>query len=777
MEQYDVVIIGGGLGSLTTATYLSKRLRNVAVFEQGKEKKIASYSKRFRDKENSNFRFDFYHHDLGGIHNGDLCYDYLKQCGLAKSFQYYDNFYSMIVNQDRQLIRRPNDIDNFRTYLIRHYPKYRDKIHKLFQDLRSHYSDFRIQKKARLNNKEYTLTSAMIEFIDLSLDAVLRKYFDDDNLINEFTLVYDSLGLKATEINAYFYFIKWFDTFIDGSHFITTSYESIIQTLSTEISKTREKIFVGRAISRVVIEDNKIKHIIDENDTVIEAKHYVINMRVDEFIDQFAPHRQDLKDAFYELYPTAKEERYVNQVYLGLNCSPEEIGMNENQYLFSDIPDDNIPFLSIINYKAFDKKACPNGKTALLIEFLDDDVPRKTKIDQVTKQFISYFPKAEGHVTLQRIDTKQPYISGLGKSEYWSNRTINDLFTHDDYSEINPFTNSYFIGRWIKPESGVSGIIQTGVEYGDIIDDLIYHGDDDDYFITHDELMNIISHQFIPNALGKSEKNVQFFIGKDSYYIRTKGSHQRLYKGVSDISDIIIIATNETMYDLSVGNTTLEKAIDNGTLEYVGDRGFLEEIMEAFDMGIEITKPHTYEYVQGKWGNKIFLLQMGILLVSNLLANYHFNLIIAPATMLIFGATVYLKYWLLKRISVFEYVVLGLYFIIGVVSIFVPYVNNIKDAKYTLIFFSSYLMITFLINRPIALYYIRHDYRTDYTRTKLFTKMSGGLTFIWAMTFLVILILDFSLDRSFASLGYYLIPMAFYLSIFYPSSYITGYID
>ena len=44
MEKYDVVIIGGGLGSLTTATYLSKRLRNVAVFEEGKRKKIQKYT-------------------------------------------------------------------------------------------------------------------------------------------------------------------------------------------------------------------------------------------------------------------------------------------------------------------------------------------------------------------------------------------------------------------------------------------------------------------------------------------------------------------------------------------------------------------------------------------------------------------------------------------------------------------------------------------------------------------------------------------------------------
>lgn len=777
MEKYDVVIIGGGLGSLTTATYLSKRLRNVAVFEEGKQKKLETYSKHFRDSENSNFKYNFYNYDLGGVHQGDLFYSYLKQCGLSSTFEYYDNFYTMIVDQNKQLVRRPNDFKNFRIYLVRHYPKYRDNIHQLFDDIMSHYSDFRVQKQARLSNKEFTLSSVLIEWGDLSLKDVLAKYFDDEALMNEFTLVYDSIGLKVEEINAYHYFIKWFDTFIDGSHFITTSFEDIIKTLSSEISKTREKIFVNRSIKEIVIEDNSIKRVIDENDNVIEAKHFVINMRIDDFVDHYLPDRLDIKEKFYSMYPSAQLERFNNQVYIGLNCEAEDIGMLDKQYIFSEIPNDNVRLLSIINYKAFDSKSCPDGKTALLVEFIDDNSPRKTKLGEVVDQFLTYFPKAKDHITLTRIGVKRPYLSSLADPSYWQGKAINDLFNIDDYSEINPFMNSYFIGAWMKPESGITGIIQTGVEYGDIIDDLIYHGDDDDYFITHDELMNIINHQFIPNSLGKDEKNVQFFVGKDSYYIRTKGSHQRLYKGVSDISDIIIIATNECLYDLSVGNITLNKAISNGTLEYVGDREFLNEIMEAFDMGIEITKPVTYEYVQGKWGNTILLLQMSILLISNLLANYHLNLIIAPTTLAIFGATVYFKFRLFKQISIFEYFVMGLYFIIGVLSIFIPELNELKDAKYTLIIFTLYLLTTWFINYPVAYNYIRHDYRTDYTRTKLFVKMSGGLTFIWGVTFLVILILDFLFIRSYASLGYYLIPLALYLSFYYPSSYITGYID
>lgn len=777
MEKYDVVIIGGGLGSLTTATYLSKRLRNVAVFEPGKQKKLSTYGKRFRDAENSNFRFEFYHRDIGGVQRGNLFQEYLKQCGLNNTFEYYDNSHTMIVGKDRQLVRRPNDFNNFRTYLIRHYPKYRDRIHKLFSDAKAHYEDYHLQKTNRLNNREYTLSSALIEWADLSLKDALSKYFDDDNLINEFVLVHDAVGLSANQINAYHYFIKWFDTFIDGARFIATSFDEVVQTLSSEISKTREKIFVDRNIESVALKDNRIDYLVDEKGVRIEAKHYVINMRIDEFVDQFLPDRTDWKAAFYELYPDAESERFSNQVYLGLNCPASDVGLYEPQYLFSDIPDDEIRFLSILDYKAFDVKSCPDGKAALMIEFLDDNSPRQTKLEDVVRQFLSYFPAAKEHITLKRIGTKRPYSSGLARPEYWKGKTINDLFRHDDYSEINPLSNGYFLGSWMKPEAGIAGLLQTGVEYGDIIDDLIYHGDDDDYFITHDELMNIIGHQFLSNALGKQEKNIQFFIGKDSYYIRTKGPHYRLYKGVSDMSDIIIIATNECLYDLSVGNMTLEHAIESGSLEYVGDRAFLEEVMEAFDMGIEITKPTTYRYVQGKWGNKVFLLQMAILLGSNLLANYHYNVIIAFSTLALFATTVYLKYRLLRDVSVFEYVVLGLYGVLGVVSIFVPEVNNLKDAKYTLAFFFGYLLLAWLFNRPLALYYIRHDYRTDYTRTKLFTKMSGGLTFIWAMTFFIILIMDFTVIRSYASLGYYLVPMALYLSIYYPSSYITGYID
>ncbi|MCF7925265.1 MAG: NAD(P)-binding protein [Candidatus Izimaplasma sp.] len=777
MEKYDVVIIGGGLGSLTTATYLTKRLRNIAVFEQNSEHKIASYANSFRDKQRHKFEFKYFHQDLGGVHQGDLFYEYLKRCGIEKEFDYIDNRQTMVVTADRRIIKRPNTFKELKIYLVRHFPKQRDDTYRLFEDIERHYYDFRKQKLARLSNQEYTISSLMIEWGDLSLFDVLSNYYSNNKIMDEFLLVHNSVGLSLSEINAYNYFVKWFDTFMDGNHLIASSFEDIVTKLTKEISKSRQKIFKNRKIETVVVTNNNIDYIIDTEGNEIKAKHYVINMRIDEFVDMYLENDEAIKEEFFKLYPDIESTRYTNRVYLGLSQPASVYGMTDLQYLFSDIPNDNVRFLSMTNYKLLDPSCCTDDRSAVMIEYIDSGKSKKEQMNDVVEQFLKYYPKAKDHIVLKRIDQKTPYFGSQATNDFWSGKTLNDLFFIDDYSAINPFQNSYFIGYWTKPESGITGILQTGVEYGDIIDENIYHGKDDNYFVTHEELMNIITNQFIPGSLGKEEKNIQFFIGKDSFFVRTKGKNQRLYKGTSEISDIIIVATNECLYDLSVGNTTLDQAIENGTLEYVGNREFLNNVIEAFDMGIVISKPDRYKYIPGKWGLKIMLVQLSIIFLSNLLGNYHLYIYLAPLTLLAFGATVYYKYKLLGKITVFEYLVMGIYGLLSITSIFIPELNYLKDSTYTLIFFTGYFLATWLFNVPIALGYVRHDYRIDYTRTKLFIKMTGGLTFIWGVTFLVILIATLLINQSYAALFYYVVPLSLYLSFYYPSNYIRGYFD
>lgn len=777
MEKYDVVIIGGGLGSLTTAVYLSKRLRNIALFEPEKKMKLNKYSKKIKDSNNVSYDFKYYNYDVGGVHKGDLFHEYLRRCGLENSFEYYHNEKVTVIDKNRNEFVRANNIDDYLTYLVRYYPKNRDNLHKFFNDIKRHHDDYVTQKLNRLKSKESTISSLLIEWGDLSLKKVLSTYFLNEELQNEFTLVYDSVGIPIEEINAYNYFIKWFDTFIEGSHYIGTEYDDIVSTFAHEISKQKEKIFKNRAIKEFVVEDNVIKKVIDVEGNEIYAKHFVINMRVDEFVEEYMPHRHDIREHFLNLYPTTKNKKFINRLYIGLDKSPEALGITQNRYFFSEVDDDEVRLLNLVNYNSIDPSTCKAGKGSILVEFLDEDSPRKEKQNQVLNTIAKYFPMLVDNISVSRIGIKKEYFGGIATEKFWSDKTVNDLFDIDDYSELNPFDNSYFIGNFVKPESGITGIIQTGVEYGDIIDDLIYHGDDEEYFITHDVLMSIITHQFIPYTLGKREKNIQFFIGKEAYFIRTKAKHQRLFKGVSDISDLIIIVTNECLYDLSVGNITLEAAIKSGEFEYVGDEKFLDDVAFAFDFGQKVFKNPKYSFVQGRQGIKYMLGIITAWALFLLISNFVDYLIIAPLFLVLFGVIVYFKYKALKVINVFDYFSLGVTLIVLIVSIFVPELNKLHNSIYGDLLISGYWLATWIINRPVAFYYIKHDHRTDYTTTRLFKTMAGGMTFIWGGLFLIIAGINWLTASEFSTLGYYLIIVGYFLTYFYPNSYIKGNIN
>ena len=94
-----------------------------------------------------------------------------------------------------------------------------------------------------------------------------------------------------------------------------------------------------------------------------------------------------------------------------------------------------------------------------------------------------------------------------------------------------------------------------------------------------------------------------------------------------------------------------------------------------------------------------------------------------------------------------------------------------------LIIISLYWLGTWIINKPVAFDYTKFDYRTDYTTTKLFKTMSGGLTFIWGGLFLIIAGTNILTGQEYSTLGYYLIIFGYYLTYFYPNLYIKGNIN
>ena len=100
---------------------------------------------------------------------------------------------------------------------------------------------------------------------------------------------------------------------------------------------------------KFIIEDGTIKMVIDSEGNEITARNYVINMRIDHFVDEYMPENIEMKANFYQTFSTVEKGRFINQLYIGTSKSPEELGITEKHYLFSEIPDDEVRLLSVVN--------------------------------------------------------------------------------------------------------------------------------------------------------------------------------------------------------------------------------------------------------------------------------------------------------------------------------------------------------------------------------------------------------------------------------------------
>ena len=227
----------------------------------------------------------------------------------------------------------------------------------------------------------------------------------------------------------------------------------------------------------------------------------------------------------------------------------------------------------------------------------------------------------------------------------------------------------------------------------------------------------------------------------------------------------------------------LEKALETGNLEYVGEKDFLEDVIEAFDMGIESQTEQKYNYIHGKYGMKFMLALFITIMISNLAANYISFSIISPITLVIFSSIAFWKYKKINYFSTFEYFTIGIYFVLtvfGILSlsgVFSQSIDYIFESKYILLIFAVYLLSTWFINKPTTFGFFRYDYRTDYTKTKLFQKSCGGVTFIWGIIFFTISLLSFIVPNNYAALSYYIVIFGIFFTYFYPRYYVESNID
>lgn len=774
MDQLDCIIVGNDLSSLFAALFLARKMRRILVFHDKTYSQPKRHQLVFKDNLPSPVTVNLPpEHSIPGLAQGGLTLDFIRECGLTEEWKTIDDMYGVVVSKDATMRKRIYRAEQFAVDLIRRHPKQRDAVLAFFRDGERLVQNYVQQQKGMLKSTEYTISSFMIEWGDYSVEGLLKKYFKDPEVINEFSLDPALSGMNLANANAYDFFVPFFLGLHQGRQYWMESESTLAKKILAKIAIIQPKaVQTGKIASFIPDLSGKIAKAIAEDGTEYFAKHWIVSDRPDLFYPKYfqkaiAP-IETLEGYLTDLTTTLR----TKSVICLLSAELEAQGFDRTVYLFEDVKEASFQLVRMTNLKHLQKDL----KTPAMALDIVCDASSNVTEDDVLAKISEIFPKLSKHIIAKAFSPERPKAGMLAKEELRKGQSINEQIELENGERLKLFDNLWLTGPWYRPESGWFGQIQTGVLYADAIEEHLTYGDDDDsfYYLTNDEIMMMIRHNFKPGALGTVERHLNFHVGKAHYYIRTKNKTIQIHHGSYAHPDLELYTTNDALSNLLLKKASLEDVLAGGVFRYTGDEAFLYDVVNCFNLDDfkeydPSFKPQSKIYFLGV---KFLFAYFTIWMFQAFFANYFPTLWVTPFAVVLIGITLYLKRRVYRQTHWFEWTVLGMSTVFLILSMALPSFSNARNDDYFLGSMGLLLFVTAMLDKGIVYPFHRFDYQTDYASTKLFQIICNGLTFVWSFVFLGVLIFTYVTGERYVSALYFLAFIGYFLTYYYPVMYV-----
>jgi hypothetical protein len=777
LEQYDVLVVGSDIASLIGALFLARKLRSVAVILDPQEDDTSTDIMDITDPENNKYHFVYDRTAyLGGLSPTGLVGRYFQTIGLDKEIKAQAVLEDVLFTGEGDSRTRPNQFDQLRIYLVRYYPKERDAIHRFFRDLDRHYLNYVMQQESMLKNRDYTLTSLMIEWGDYPLKELLGKYFTDPAIITEFMTNPTLNGLDPENVNSYHFFSHFFLGLKEGFFQLVTTPDEIREMLLEKLRIINPSIIQKRRIKEYVYDDSgKIVHVIDTTNRKIAAKHFVARANPLQFFKDYFPSFADEIGQIQKYYPDLDTSKRINTLFLALNQPPESLGVQEPRYYF---PTDNASepvILRLFHYDLFDKENASKKIGRLCLDYTDSALHPASQ-EALLTQLYRYFPKLKKTIVGIRQGKSRPYVAMVSDESVRKGLSINEQIAIEAGEHLMFFDNLHLVGNWLRPEAGLFGKIHSGIILGDKIEENLYYGEDDDsfYYLTNDEIMMMLRHNYRKKTLGKKEIHINFHIGKSDYFVRTKGKNITIHRGEYAVPDLTLYSTNDKFSNLLLKKVGFNEVLEGNGLKYTGSTDLLYDVVSVFNLD-DYQEPEARFHPKLKMkfpGVKVLFLELFVFSVAAFLSNFVSLIWLMPFCLFVSLAMVVVRSRVFRVVSWFEIAWAGIYLTLLMVAIFVPQFRSWRNDDLLLGLMGGMFFICWLINRPIVYDYHRYDFLQEYTDSALFKVINNGLTFVWSLVFLMILAGPYIGGEKYMSVWYNLVFLGFFMTYYYPVIYI-----
>jgi all-trans-retinol 13,14-reductase len=499
-KEYDTIIIGSGMGGLSTAAILSKAGQKVLVLER--HYTAGGFTHVFKRK---GYEWDVGIHYIGEVQrkNGILSklFNYVtdNQLKWEDIGEVYDRI--IIGNQHFDFVK---GVKNFKKQLISYFPDEDQAIHS--------YVD--LVFKAVKTSKNYYMSKALPPFLEKVIGGYLKKPFykfadkttyevlhsltSNETLIKVLTGQYGDYGLPPKQSSFYMH-ASVARHYFDGGNFPIGGSSQIVKTIDPVITASGGTILINAEVDEVLIKKNRAVGVRMKDGKLINAKNIVSNAGIMTTYHKLLPAATVEKHKLKNQLKKVKRSVAHVSLYIGLEGSPKELQLPKTNYWIypEDVDHDTsvkryledlsqpfpvvylsfpsakdpdwsnrypgkstIDIITLIPYETFEKWADTPWKKRG-----DDYEAAKEQIAQrLLKELYKQLPQVKGKVNCYELSTplSTQHFVNYEKGEIYGLDHSPSRFRQDFLKPRTPIKNFYLTGQDIV-SAGVGGALFSGV--------------------------------------------------------------------------------------------------------------------------------------------------------------------------------------------------------------------------------------------------------------------------------------------------------------------------
>ncbi len=388
-KQYDIIVVGSGLGGLTAGAELASSGKKVLVIEQ--HFRVGGSATSFKRKD---FTYEAGLHMTTAVVEGHGHYEFFKKCGLDKKVKFLQvpEFYHVVGSDFEYTFG--NDIDDNIKRLSKMFPSEAKGINKFFKTMLAINDQTMIVNEKKGIKRLLALIASPVIYpkVLMSLFTSVGKFLDrlmkDDKLK---AILLGNLGYysdNAYKLSLIFFAIAQTSYYRNGGAYIQSGSHTLPDAMADYIEKYNGKILTMQNVTKIITENGKaigVEYVSKRKDATISqafAPTIIANAAI--------PYvTRDLLDA-QEAKPIKK--RYdkftigpsIMTVYIALDKPLKDMGNKFYSLVFYN--NENLklndlhklyradyserPFI-LCDYSQVDSKLFPEGKGYLVLSLMD----------------------------------------------------------------------------------------------------------------------------------------------------------------------------------------------------------------------------------------------------------------------------------------------------------------------------------------------------------------------------------------------------------------------